>query len=282
MARSAHDVFHGDRPISPRVGRADEAPRVLRVPGRRPPGDDRVPGLQADGLAPARLLSPVRLRPVRLGGPPPGGNPPRLHRSGNGGAGRLRQAPDLRHRKALRAQAFLKDRRDRPGSPRGGEASPVYIPPGRRRFRGQAPLPARIQTMRILIAKPGLDGHDRGAKVVAPALRGAGFEVIYTGLKRTVAEIVQEAIQEDVDVIGLSILSGAHLTLCRQLMESLKAEKAQSIPVVVGGIIPQRDVPALRKLGVSEVFPMGTPLPAIVETLKKYAEGQMAAARGEA
>jgi methylmalonyl-CoA mutase C-terminal domain/subunit len=135
--------------------------------------------------------------------------------------------------------------------------------------------------LRVLIAKPGLDGHDRGAKVVAHALRDAGFEVIYTGLKRTVAEIVQEAIQEDVDVIGLSILSGAHLTLCRQLMECLKAEKAQSIPVVVGGIIPQRDVPALRELGVSEVFPMGTPLPAIVDTLKKYAAGQMAAARGE-
>ena len=129
--------------------------------------------------------------------------------------------------------------------------------------------------LRILIAKPGLDGHDRGAKVVAHALRDAGFEVIYTGLKRTVAEIVQEAIQEDVDVIGLSILSGAHLTLCRQLMDCLKAEKAP-IPVVVGGIIPQREVPALRGLGVSEVFPMGTPLPAIVERLKEYAHGQRA------
>ena len=129
--------------------------------------------------------------------------------------------------------------------------------------------------MRILIAKPGLDGHDRGAKVVAHALRDAGFEVIYTGLKRTVAEIVQEAIQEDVDVIGLSILSGAHLTLCRQLMDCLKAEKAP-IPVVVGGIIPQREVPALRELGVSEVFPMGTPLPAIVERLKEYTHAQRA------
>ncbi|MBI3029076.1 MAG: cobalamin B12-binding domain-containing protein [Candidatus Rokubacteria bacterium] len=125
--------------------------------------------------------------------------------------------------------------------------------------------------LRILIAKPGLDGHDRGAKVVAHALRDAGFEVIYTGLKRTVAEIVQEAIQEDVDVIGLSILSGAHLTLCRQLAEGLKAQNAQSIPVVVGGIIPQRDVEPLRQLGVRDVFPMGTPLPAIVETLKEYA-----------
>lgn len=130
--------------------------------------------------------------------------------------------------------------------------------------------------LRILIAKPGLDGHDRGAKVVAHALRDAGFEVIYTGLKRTVAEIVQEAIQEDVDLIGLSILSGAHQTLCRQLMECLRAEKAESIPIVVGGIIPQRDVPALRELGVQEVFPMGTPLPAIVEKFKEYAHAQRA------
>ena len=84
--------------------------------------------------------------------------------------------------------------------------------------------------LRVLIAKPGLDGHDRGAKVVAHALRDAGFEVIYTGLKRTVAEIVQEAIQEDVDVIGLSILSGAHLTLCRQLMDCLKAERPSRFP----------------------------------------------------
>src|SRR3989304_962113 len=98
-ARSAHDVFQGDRPVSPRIGGADEAPRVLRVPGRQPPGDDRVPGLQAHGLAPARLLSPVRLRPVRLGGSSPGGNPSRLHRAGNGGAGGLRQAPDLWGRK---------------------------------------------------------------------------------------------------------------------------------------------------------------------------------------
>ncbi|MBI2155267.1 MAG: cobalamin B12-binding domain-containing protein [Candidatus Rokubacteria bacterium] len=130
--------------------------------------------------------------------------------------------------------------------------------------------------LRVLIAKPGLDGHDRGAKVVAHALRDAGFEVIYTGLKRTVAEIVQEAIQEDVDLIGLSILSGAHQTLCRQLMECLRTEKAESIPIVVGGIIPQRDVPALRELGVQEVFPMGTPLPAIVEKFKEYAHAQRA------
>jgi methylmalonyl-CoA mutase C-terminal domain/subunit len=124
--------------------------------------------------------------------------------------------------------------------------------------------------IRVLIAKPGLDGHDRGAKVVAHALRDAGFEVIYTGLKRTAGEIVQEAIQEDVNVIGLSILSGAHLTLCRQVMACLRAEGAEGVPVVLGGIIAPADIPALRELGVREVFPVGTPLPAIVEALRGY------------
>ncbi|MBI4588292.1 MAG: cobalamin B12-binding domain-containing protein [Candidatus Rokubacteria bacterium] len=125
--------------------------------------------------------------------------------------------------------------------------------------------------LKVLIAKPGLDGHDRGAKVVAHALRDAGYEVIYTGLKRTAAEIVQEAIQEDVDVIGLSILSGAHLTLCRQLIDCLKAQGAESIAVVVGGVIPRRDIERLRGLGAREVFPVGTSLPTIVEKIRAYA-----------
>ena len=118
--------------------------------------------------------------------------------------------------------------------------------------------------MKILIAKPGLDGHDRGAKVVAQALRDAGVEVVYTGLKRTPEEIVQEAIQEDVDVIGLSILSGAHVPLSRRVLDGLRAQGAGEIRVVVGGIIPPRDVAALLALGVSRVFPMGTPLPEVV------------------
>jgi methylmalonyl-CoA mutase C-terminal domain/subunit len=118
--------------------------------------------------------------------------------------------------------------------------------------------------MKVLIAKPGLDGHDRGAKVIAQALRDAGVEVVYSGLKRTPEEIVQEAIQEDVGVIGLSILSGAHLLLSRRVLEGLKAHGAQEIEVVVGGIIPPRDVAALQSLGVSRVFPMGTPLREIV------------------
>ena len=125
--------------------------------------------------------------------------------------------------------------------------------------------------MKVLIAKPGLDGHDRGAKVVALALRDAGVEVVYSGLKRTPDEIVQEAIQEDVDVIGLSVLSGAHLLLSCRVIEGLRAHGAEEIKVVVGGIIPPRDVAELRKLGVAHVFPMGTPLPEIIKVFTKEA-----------
>ena len=123
--------------------------------------------------------------------------------------------------------------------------------------------------MKVLIAKPGLDGHDRGAMVVAQALRDAGLEVVYSGLKRTPDEIVAEAIQEDVDVIGLSVLSGAHLLLSRKVLAGLRAQGAGDIKVVVGGIIPPRDVEPLRALGVHGVFLMGTPLPEIVTAFKK-------------
>jgi methylmalonyl-CoA mutase C-terminal domain/subunit len=116
----------------------------------------------------------------------------------------------------------------------------------------------------VLVAKPGLDGHDRGAKVVARALRDAGLEVIYSGLKRSPEEIVAEAVQEDVDVIGLSVLSGAHLTLSAKLLERLQAAGAGEIAVVVGGTIPAADAERLRGLGIRQVFPMGTPLPEIV------------------
>jgi methylmalonyl-CoA mutase, C-terminal domain len=119
--------------------------------------------------------------------------------------------------------------------------------------------------MKVLVAKPGLDGHDRGAKVVAYALRDAGVEVVYSGLKRTPEEIVAEAVQEDVDVIGLSVLSGAHVPLTRRVVEGLRAQGAGEIRVVVGGTIPPRDVETLLALGVSRVFPMGTPLPEIVK-----------------
>ena len=123
--------------------------------------------------------------------------------------------------------------------------------------------------IRVLVAKPGLDGHDRGAKVVAQALRDAGVEVVYTGLKRTPDEIVHEAIEEDVDVIGLSVLSGAHALLARRVLEGLKAQGADDIKVVIGGIIPPRDVAELLSLGVRRVFPMGTALDEIVKTFKE-------------
>ncbi len=129
-----------------------------------------------------------------------------------------------------------------------------------------------MKPLKVLVAKPGLDGHDRGAKVVAQALRDAGMEVIYTGLKRSPEAIVQAALQEDVDVVGLSILSGAHEPLSRKIVDGLRAAGAESIRVAVGGTIPRKDVAGLRAAGVWEVFPMGTPLPEILkafETLRR-------------
>src|SRR5687767_11123399 len=112
-------------------------------------------------------------------------------------------------------------------------------------------MPERI---RVLVAKPGLDGHDRGAKIIARAFRDAGFEVISTGLRQTPEQAVRAALQEDVDVIGLSVLSGAHMTLCPRIMELMKHEKLDDVLVLVGGIIPDQDIPKLKALGVSEVF----------------------------
>ena len=125
--------------------------------------------------------------------------------------------------------------------------------------------------IRVLIAKPGLDGHDRGAKVVALALRDAGMEVIYSGLHRTVEEIVEAAMQEDVDVIGLSILSGAHLPLSEKILAQLRAAGAD-IPVVVGGNIPVRDHDALRALGVAGVFPTSSDFDEIARGVREAAK----------
>lgn len=112
--------------------------------------------------------------------------------------------------------------------------------------------------IRVLIAKPGLDGHDRGAKVICRALRDAGMEVIYTGLRRTPEEIVNAAIQEDVDVIGLSILSGAHPVLFPRIIRLLREKGAEDIPVIAGGIIPEKDIPRMKKAGIQEVFLPGS------------------------
>jgi methylmalonyl-CoA mutase C-terminal domain/subunit len=126
--------------------------------------------------------------------------------------------------------------------------------------------------IRILVAKPGLDGHDRGAKVVAQALRDAGMEVIYTGLHQTIDQIINSALQEDVDVIGLSIMSGAHLPICEKLVRKMKEKKLDDILVVVGGVIPKRDISPLQKIGIHGIFPGGTPFDESVRWIKEHIE----------
>ena len=123
--------------------------------------------------------------------------------------------------------------------------------------------------IRVLIAKPGLDGHDRGAKVIARALRDAGMEVIYTGLRQTPEQIVAAAVQEDVDAIGLSILSGAHNVLFPEIMRLLKDESAQDIVVFAGGIIPEKDIPKMKEIGIREIFLPGTPTAAAVDAIRR-------------
>lgn len=125
--------------------------------------------------------------------------------------------------------------------------------------------------LRVLVAKPGLDGHDRGAKVVAHALREAGMEVIYTGLHQTVPSIVNQAIQEDVDAIGLSIMSGAHIPICKKLMALLKDEGVDDKMVLVGGVIPSKDVNLLKEMGVSAAFPGGSNFDDIIEFIEHHA-----------
>ncbi|HYB42961.1 MAG TPA: cobalamin B12-binding domain-containing protein [Candidatus Methylomirabilis sp.] len=129
--------------------------------------------------------------------------------------------------------------------------------------------------IRVLIAKVGLDGHDRGAKVVARCLRDAGMEVVYTGLHRTPEEVVAAAVQEDVDVLGISILSGAHLTIFPRILELMRAQHAQDILVVGGGVIPDEDAPVLREMGVAELLLQDTPPDAIVSRIR-----ELVAARG--
>lgn len=126
--------------------------------------------------------------------------------------------------------------------------------------------------IRVLVAKPGLDGHDRGAKVVARALRDAGFEVIYTGLHQTPEMIISAALQEDVQAIGLSVLSGAHMYLFKKIRELLKEQGAEDILLFGGGIIPDEDILELKKSGIAEIFTPGTPTDAIIQWLRKACE----------
>lgn len=126
--------------------------------------------------------------------------------------------------------------------------------------------------IRVLIAKPGLDGHDKGAKIVALALRDAGMEVIYSGLHQTLDQIIQTATQEAVDVIGLSIMSGAHLPICENLMTMMKEQGLENIRLTVGGVIPHQDIPRLKEIGVAAVFPGGTSFEGIVTGMNKLFE----------
>ncbi|EFF66392.1 B12 binding domain protein [Selenomonas noxia ATCC 43541] len=139
--------------------------------------------------------------------------------------------------------------------------------------RGAAPAPFRrnikmADKIRVLVAKPGLDGHDRGAKVVARALRDAGFEVVYTGLRQTPEEIAEAALQEDVNVVAMSILSGAHPHLFPTVVNLVREKGMKDVLIIGGGVIPEGDIPALKKAGVAEVFTPGTPTSAIVDFIK--------------
>ena len=132
-----------------------------------------------------------------------------------------------------------------------------------------------MRKIRVVIAKPGLDGHDRGAKVIARALRDAGMEVIYTGLRQTPEQIVAAALQEDADVIGLSILSGAHMHICPRVMELLKDRNLDDVLVVVGGIIPDVDIPKLQAAGVKGIFLPGTPMQQIIDFIHAHVRARV-------
>jgi methylmalonyl-CoA mutase C-terminal domain/subunit len=127
------------------------------------------------------------------------------------------------------------------------------------------------EKIRVIVAKPGLDGHDRGAKVIARAFRDAGFEVIYTGLRQTPEQIVNAALQEDADVVGLSVLSGAHMALCPRITELMKKQGLDDVMIVVGGIIPDQDIPKLKECGIAEIFQPGASTQDIVAYVREHA-----------
>jgi methylmalonyl-CoA mutase, C-terminal domain len=134
------------------------------------------------------------------------------------------------------------------------------------------PASSSTKKIRVVVAKPGLDGHDRGAKIIARALRDAGMEVIYTGLHQTPEQIVETVLQEDADAVGLSILSGAHMTLVPKIIELLKEQDAEDVVVTVGGTIPNQDIEELKELGVAEVFTPGAPTQAIIDFIQGAVE----------
>ncbi|MGH9650892.1 MAG: cobalamin B12-binding domain-containing protein [Terriglobales bacterium] len=138
---------------------------------------------------------------------------------------------------------------------------------------------SKEKKIRVLVAKPGLDGHDRGAKVIARALRDAGMEVIYTGLRQTPEMIVSAALQEDVDVIGLSILSGAHNSIVPRVTELMRGHKMEDVLLLIGGIIPDEDVEGMKKAGVGGIFQPGTPMDEIVQFIRKHVKPRTVPAR---
>jgi methylmalonyl-CoA mutase C-terminal domain/subunit len=139
------------------------------------------------------------------------------------------------------------------------------------------PAASSTKKIRVVVAKPGLDGHDRGAKIIARALRDAGMEVIYTGLHQTPEQIVETVLQEDADAVGLSILSGAHMTLVPRIVELLKQQEAGDVLVTVGGTIPADDIPELKRLGVAEVFTPGSPTQDIIDFIRRAARQEVPA-----
>ena len=141
-----------------------------------------------------------------------------------------------------------------------------------------ADQPESRRKIRVVVAKPGLDGHDRGAKIIARALRDAGMEVIYTGLHQTPEQIVETVLQEDADAVGLSILSGAHMTLVPRVIELLREQDAGDVVVTVRGTIPNQDIPELKELGVAEVFTPGAPTQAIIDFIRESVGGSRTAA----
>src|SRR2546425_3384032 len=136
------------------------------------------------------------------------------------------------------------------------------------------------EKIRVVVAKPGLDGHDRGAKVIARAFRDAGFEVIYTGLRQTPEQIVNAALQEDADVVGLSVLSGAHMTLCPRITELMKKEGLEDVMVIIGGVIPGQDIPKLKECGISAVFQPGTSTQGIVGYVRDKVRKKVSGEKG--
>ena len=181
-----------------------------------------------------------------------------------GESGTTDRQRNLRHRPPRH-----RPRRRRPRPPRPHHARPRRLPPPQVRLRRIISAVVNSRKIRVVVAKPGLDGHDRGAKIIARALRDAGMEVIYTGLHQTPEQIVETVLQEDADAVGLSILSGAHMTLVPRIAALLKSEGADDVVLVVGGTIPNDDIPELKELGVSEVFTPGAPVQGIIDYIKQ-------------